>query len=313
MAVFDLFSKRQKRVRGEVPDVYSYESIPEPLRVQIIQIWDDTLGGSMEYRGSREVVAAYAYIVRTLRHEYGCFILPGSATEAIEGTCRDELRAFLWFEKDCEKLLDVIELSFLYIDAVTRKFAYLCRSDCAERADAAIEDLNARFKEHGVGYQYVSGKIIRVDSELVHSEVVKPALALLHQAEYAGAEAEFLKAHEFYRHGDAQTALTECGKAFESTMKVICGKRKWTYDPTATSSALLDVCFGHHLIPKFWASHFSALRSTLESGVPTGRNKLSAHGQGAEVRQVPMYMAAYVLHMTAAAIVFLVEAERAMP
>ena len=30
--------------------------------------------------------------------------------------------------------------------------------------DDAIKELNYRFKEHGVGYQYESGKIIRIDS-----------------------------------------------------------------------------------------------------------------------------------------------------
>lgn len=38
MAVFDLFSKRRKRERGEGPDVYIYDQIPEPLKVQIVHI-----------------------------------------------------------------------------------------------------------------------------------------------------------------------------------------------------------------------------------------------------------------------------------
>jgi hypothetical protein len=38
MALFDLFSKRQKRLRGDVPDVYVYDEIPQVLRVQLVQI-----------------------------------------------------------------------------------------------------------------------------------------------------------------------------------------------------------------------------------------------------------------------------------
>jgi len=38
MAILELFSKRQKKLRGEVPDVYQYTDIPNPLRVQIIHI-----------------------------------------------------------------------------------------------------------------------------------------------------------------------------------------------------------------------------------------------------------------------------------
>ena len=44
MAVFDLFSKRQKHGRGEVPDVYQYKTIPEGLRVQIVHIIRDAFG-----------------------------------------------------------------------------------------------------------------------------------------------------------------------------------------------------------------------------------------------------------------------------
>lgn len=38
MGMFDLFSKRQKRLRGEVPDVFVYDKVPPGLRVQIVHI-----------------------------------------------------------------------------------------------------------------------------------------------------------------------------------------------------------------------------------------------------------------------------------
>ena len=48
MAIFDLFSKRQKKLRGEVPDVYTYDDIQSPLRVQIVHIWTDALGSEID-------------------------------------------------------------------------------------------------------------------------------------------------------------------------------------------------------------------------------------------------------------------------
>ena len=96
-------------------------------------------------------------------------------------------------------------------------------------------------------------------------------------------------------------------------MKVICVKRGWQHDPNATSSTLIKVLFDNGLIPAFWTSHFSALRTTLEAGVPTARNRLGGHGQGAQVVQVLEHLVAYVLHMTASAILFLAEAEKALP
>ncbi|WP_443216168.1 DUF7014 domain-containing protein [Rhizobium sp. CF122] len=46
---------------------------------------------------------------------------------------------------------------------------------------------------------------------------------------------------------------------------------------------------------------------------PTGRNKLSGHGQGATPKAVPDYLTAYMLHMTASTLVFLTTAEEELP
>ena len=70
-----------------------------------------------------------------------------------------------------------------------------------------------------MGYRYESGQIIRVDSEFTHSEVVKPALLMLSDPMYEGANAEFLSAHEHYREGRYKECLNECLNAFESCIK----------------------------------------------------------------------------------------------
>lgn len=61
-----------------------------------------------------------------------------------------------------------------------------------------------------------------------------------------------------------------------------------------------------------WQSHFSALRSTLESGVPTMRSQFGAHGQGSQIVEAPQHIAGYLLHLTATTILFLVESEKQM-
>ena len=320
MPIFDLFSKRQKRLRGEMPDVYSYDALPEALRVQIVHhIIRGAIGHEVEYlpySGNRirnpyndSIKLNYSRVVDALRREYGVFQLvvpPGSRTYMAE------LQSFFLAETDISKLLDVVELCFRVIDTRTREPQYLGRSNPSAIADDAIRELNHRFQEHGVGYRFENGQIVRVDSQLIHSEVVKPALALLGQRQYTGAQEEFRRAHEHYRAGRAKEALNECLKAFESVMKAVCDRRGWRYGDSATAKGLIKVCFDNELVPTFWQAHFSALRSLLESGIPTGRNKLSAHGQGAAPTTVPMHVVGYVLHMTAAAIVFLAEAEADM-
>lgn len=307
--IFNLFSKRQKKLRGDVPDVYVYDSLPNPLRVQIIHILNDTLGETLYHD---KVAQSYRFIVDTLCREYGLFNLPGSKDYG----SRDyysELANFFLQSEDIERTLDTIELSFRVIDKFTRDWHYLQRDNANEKADNAINELNERFREHGVGYQFIGEEIVRVDSELIHSEVVKPALRLLNNKEFAGAQEEFLKAHEHYRHGNEKEALVECLKSFESLMKAICEKRRWPYKPTSTAKDLIEVCFANDLIPSFWQTNLSSLRSLLESSIPTGRNKLGGHGQGTNMTVVPSYLVAYMLHMTASVIVFLGDAEAALP
>ncbi len=191
----------------------------------------------------------------------------------------------------------------------TREHRYLRRHNAADIADKAIEELNKRFKEHGIGFQFTGNEIIRVDSELLHSEAVKPALKLLNQKHYGGAQEEFLVAYEHYRHGRYKESLNDCLKSFESTMKSICDKQGWKYQPNVTSKGLIQICFDNGLIPAFWQQQMTSLRSLLESSVPTGRNKLSGHGQGSESVEIPEYLVAYMLHMTASTLVFLTTAE----
>lgn len=311
MPILDLFSKRQKKLRGDVPDVYSYTDMPGPLRAQIVHIWFDALGNDKQY-WEGDVQAAYKLIVDSMCREYGIFRLP-PANNYSNRNFLEELVNFFLNEQDTERVLDAVELSFRVIDEASRERSYLNRYRASEIADGAIAELNTRFQEHGIGFQYSDGEIIRIDSELLHAEVVKPALRLLNGKHYAGAQQEFLKAHEHYRHGNAKEALNECLKAFESVMKALCDKRKWTYDKTATAKDLLKVCFDHGLIPQFWQQNYASLRSMLESSVPTGRNKLGGHGQGSSPTDVPGHLVAYMLHMTAAAIVFIAEAEAALP
>jgi hypothetical protein len=308
--VHDLYSKRQKRLRGE-PDVFTYDTLPRPLRVQVIHIFDDTLGDATEYNRHSNVESAYKVLVDVLCREYGTFFLTKRDAYAVRDY-RVELGQFILNEQSTDHVIDAIEFGARLILNSTSQFSYRSDRNAQIKAEDAIEELNTRFQEHAIGYRFESGEIVRIDSEVVHAEVVKPALALLRQKYLKGAEDEFLLAHEHHRHGRHKDALAECLKALESTMKAIAARRGWVHDSRATAKPLLDLMFHHELIPTFWAQHFSGLRATLESGVPTVRNRMGGHGQGTEVVEVPAHIAAFAIHQTAAAIVFLASAEGAV-
>lgn len=305
MAVFDLFSKRQKKLRGEVPDIYTYDTIPQNLRVQIVHIIRDCIGKRKDHHDNY-ADNAYRFIYDTLCREYGKFKL-------IENSYTDshakQVFNFLLQTESTEEVLDVIELTFKYIDRLIkpnyRKYTF--STDVRIKPDEAIEELNERFKENGIGYSFDAGEVIRIDSTYVHSEITKPTITLLSNQRFLGANEEYLKAHEHYRHGRNKECLTECLKAFESTMKVICEEKGWAYNQTDTAKKLIQICFQNGLVPTFTQNQFTSLQNLLESGIPTIRNKLGGHGQGHTPQRVDDQMARYGLNLTGTNIIFLIE------
>jgi AbiJ N-terminal domain 4 len=305
MGIFDLFSKRQRRARGEMPDVYVYDELPQPLRVQIVHIIQDGFG--IDHYGTHNAEKAYEFVKQTLCREYGLFELvkyPKSDAESVFN--------FFLAEESTERALDVIELCFKVINAyIPDNQGYRYNTDRKLEAEEAVSELNGRFREHGIGFQFESNELIRLDSNFLHAEAVKPTLAVLRGEGFKGANEEFLLAHEHYRHGRHKECLVDALKAFESTMKAICKVRGWANQPNDTAKALINTCLNNGLIPSYLESQMGSLRSLLESGVPTVRNKLGGHGQGADLTVVPEYLARYSLNLTATSILFLVEANAA--
>ena len=331
MPVTEIYSKTQKQHRGEVADVYQYTDIPEALRVQIVYIMKDAFEIIKHDSRANKV---YVQVYKTFCREHGQRQLDPSSnlySRFIKEEPYSKAVEEIISTAETDHVLDVIELFFRYINQpnpynerfldnitdipVTNEVArekhqqmVLYMDEKHRQYNGTVKELNQRFREHAVGYQYESGKIIRVDSQYLHSEAVQPALTILSDPMYEGANAEFRSAHEHYRAKKYKECLNDCLKAFESCLKAICDKRGWTRGAGDTANRLVDIVFTNKLIPAFMQSHFSALRNTLEAGVPTLRNKLGGHGQGTRVVPVPEYMAAYAVHLTASNILLLAQA-----
>lgn len=306
MAVIELYSKRRKRELGLVPDVYTYDNFNANLRAQICYVIDDVLG----IQDRNELERNYGDICEVLRREYGVYkLVAGLHARA---SAMDELGQFISLEQDIDRVLDAIELCFVIAESYRDK-SYTYRypqEDTGAYIDECVSELNTRFKEHGKGYEVSDGRVLRIDSELLHTEAVKPAISFLNQPEYAGPRDEFFGAYEHYRHGNLKEALNDALKAFESTIKVVLELRGWEYDKTSPAKRLLAVLLANNFLPSYHQNHLNALSTLLESSVPTIRNKEGGHGQGSEVSEVEPEIAAYVLHMTASAIVMLCSLEK---
>jgi hypothetical protein len=292
-------------------DVFQYDELPQAFRVQVLYILVEAIG---RWRGGHNPRLywpnqCWVEIHQIVAKEKGLFQLAEEGHDPYYWSHHFLLNA------STMDALDLIDAAFHYVDTVIRKVHPGERSLVRQvNPDSAIDELNGRFREHRIGYEFAGGEIIRVDSKYLHAETVKPALQLLQGAGqgFSGPLEEFLKAHEHYRKANPKEAILNAGKALESTLKAICTTRRWPFDSAKdTANKLLETVFNNGLIPSYLQTHFSALRSVLESGVPTVRNKTSGHGQGATPTTVPNYLVAYVLHATAANIVLLMEAHQA--
>ena len=316
MPIYETFAKRKRNAeRAGEPTVFQQNELPFGFRNQVGYILDDAIGdlGNVSSIVSYTArLSVWARIHDTLVREMGVQYLSYE-----RGDNRSRCRNFLFQYPDIDDVLSLIELAFANIELA---FVDL-ESDFGvvfgrQSPEDAIEELNLRFQEHGIGYQYQGGRIISVESLYLYTEAVQPAIRLLYDLHFEGAVQEFMGAHKHFREGNNKEAIVGAENAFESTMKAICDQRGWAYETEkATATNLLDLIFQHGLIPTEMQSHFTALRSTLASGLPTVRNRggRGGHGQGIEVVDVPDYLAAYCLHLAATNIVLLAEAHNPCP
>lgn len=142
-------------------------------------------------------------------------------------------------------------------------------------------------------------QIVRRDSEVLHETAIEPALTLLANPVFASANEEFLDALKDYRNGDHGDCVTKCASSFESVMKIICDRKRWSYQQSDTAAALL-----RNILPRTNLEPFFEQPMML---VATIRNRLgSSHGAGAESREVPPHVAQYAINATASAMLLLV-------
>ncbi|SFP66334.1 STM4504/CBY_0614 family protein [Sphingomonas rubra] len=303
------FSRRRRQAAASTgADVYQYDDFPPKLRRQIVMILLDAIGGY--HAGSQYTYlprVAYDAIVAFCRKEQGVHVLT-------RGAGNDLSREFLtWIEEEdrIDDLLDGLEFALGIVDRWVRQNYANARAYVNSSPDDALAEFNARLAEAGVGYAYNEGEIMRVDSALIHKDAVVPVLKLLGQGRFATVDEEYRRAHEAYRHNDYETALTECAKAFESTLKVIAAEHGWAVQPNDTAQTLITVCVNNGLFATYLGQGFGSLRSMLESAIPTIRNKSAAHGAGTTPRVIPTHLATLQIHQTAVVIKFLVEASDA--
>ena len=301
MPIDDLFSSRQAAAT-QASDVWLYDQIPQKLRVQVSNIVKGALGTS--FQDAYDSTEIYDLVRHRVSHEHGRDSLAGDAHPEVD--VHKAIRAghdvLLW--------LDVIELTFRCIERFCGKYDRYGRQirDITIPAADAVAELNERFRRAGFGYRYERGKFFRVDTEFMHQEATRPALALLSDQRFAGADQEFRAAHDHLKARQFKDCAVDALNALESTMKAICDGKGWQYDRGARATDLIKILKGNGLFPDFADLSFDQLIATLKSGLPVVRNETGGHGQGSKPIDVPEYVAVYALNLAASKIRLLYDA-----
>ena len=299
MPITELYSKRQKLINGTQLDIYTYNELPEKLKEQFTYIIEEAIGENV-YNHINATNECYKEIVDTFTREHGL-------TRSDTNTNFQINLFYILRHFSVEHVLDIIELTFKMISNLPYRKDYLNRVILKLSANDAINELNHRFKENGVGYNFVSGQIIRIDSTITHENIIKPVLALLWNSKFHGANKEYLSALSHYKDGNNEESINECLKSLESTIKIICHEKGWSFPDNATANKLINTCYENHLIPTYLQNQFTSLRSLLESGVPTIRNKAAGHGKGIENKIADDELTRYALNLAGSSIIFLIE------
>jgi hypothetical protein len=300
--IFDVFSRRNR-----YPDPYSY-IIPNTVRNKILLLCRDTFSGKGNDWAGDYLQEFWNDIHDALCYRHGRLQLYDKYSNSKYADAGN----FLLNCKD-EEFLDFIEYIF--------KVKCIWRFD----SDAIVDGINMIFASENVGYELThpireekteSGnymihsphkvitiimypKVLRKDSEVVHSDVIKPALQLIGDPKYKSANDEYLNALEDYRKGEYRDCLTKCCAAFESVMKIICEKKGWAYSQTDSAGSLVTILIKNLKIEPFFEPMLMI--------IATLRNRLStSHGAGTKPKEVSQNLARYSLNMTASTILFLI-------
>lgn len=307
--IFETFAHRKfLQSRGNEPDVYAYDSLPDQLRHQLCVAFSEGIG-------------RYFYDASD-----GSYTPPNANSwwELIDRICRTEIFPYLSYTKErslaqrvfkfitdnksIDDVLSIVEICCVGLVGVDNEHEPPEARGAKIKGSEAIKEINARFEQHSVGFQFKNRRIIRVDSKISHVEMIKPALMILMEAIFVKANEEFVLAHSHYRTAAFKDCVTAANRSFESMLKAICDVEGWPYGKGDGASELVTKVTTNGLFTHDFERSFTAYVAMLKAGLPAVRNDAGGHGEGLATASVTKHIARFALNLTASNLIFLGEA-----
>ncbi len=317
----DLFFRRMERLKGDVPDYYSYE-LDDKIRHKII-------GTIMDYKLNRSQV----YSVRMIGRDYEMKDELENLNAHVERELgrnisqkRGASQRISNFMFNCsdEEFLSTIEilvsLKFNNYQEIKRRAAYPLSEDVdvfRDNLKSFVNAVNEVFRIDKFGYEIVPVSlpklpyiIVPFNSKYLYVETIREPLSLMHNAKFKGPLNEFEKALDDYRNEKYGDSIHKANKAYESTLKTILELKKIEFNPAKEKIPQLvqKIQDETDIIDSSLRDLVNPFMSVLKKGQNIIRNMEGiGHGQGMNVKEMEKSYADFILRLTGTYIVFIIE------
>lgn len=182
-------------------------------------------------------------------------------------------------------------------------------SDDAENGKVDFHrEINKVFREHGIPWLLVDGRLVKIDPKQFEQDLKLKALNRMEALKdacplYQGAYDELRKAIDFLGRGDYAEAVINAEKSYESVLKVILGSEFETGAANGLTKRLLEA--GKLPLPEGLKPE--AFQSSVLMSLPVIRNKAAAHGSGATGCEMSGPMANLAVNLACALNTYLIQ------
>jgi len=181
--------------------------------------WTEAIEGSVRYKLLYAVEAlldenydAYDTVRRVTLRDLGLPTLSGS-----DNSGRDVRDAIL--EVGSDIVFSILEACSLYGSALAADQWSRRGPQWAEAVERFDESVRETLREHRVSFDYIDSRIIPLDSQELHVEVVEPVLRLLSGLEgWESVEKAYQDALAELHNGKAEDAITDASVALEEAL-----------------------------------------------------------------------------------------------
>lgn len=163
-----------------------------------------------------------------------------------------------------------------------------------EQKISFAQRVNTYFDAEDCPWRLLHGELFQLDRDFLGASVTETTMDGLVAGPFAGAADEFAIALRALQAGEAKQAITEACKSYESMLKVLVGH------PLASADRLTSELLTQGFLDDVPDHLRNTIKQTVLMSLPVLRNKLTAHGQGADVVTVPKAYAVLAVQLAGA-------------